>query len=156
MRNNNCFFTSSLQNIFFYVQHKKETHTVSEVDKMLILGWTIPLRTVHWKALWDPKIVILWHCCKKTFLEPLFVRVVQITHYCLNWFCILLKLYTCIMICIYTILMVINEASMIINLTSQASLSGLLTSYVLKNPKVFHLSSLSNQFKVRVHQEMKL
>ncbi len=35
----NCLITSILQNIFFNVHHKKETHD----DKIFIFGWTIPL-----------------------------------------------------------------------------------------------------------------
>ncbi len=45
MGTNNCLITSILQNILFYVQHKKETHTGLEQHehKYLIVGWAIPL-----------------------------------------------------------------------------------------------------------------
>ncbi len=45
MGTNNCLITSILQNILFYVQHKKETHTGLEQHEheYLIVGWAIPL-----------------------------------------------------------------------------------------------------------------
>ncbi len=49
----NYLMTNSLQNIFFYVQHKKETY-----NNIFIFGWTIPLmilcRFVSWfmKMIW--------------------------------------------------------------------------------------------------------
>ncbi len=45
MGTNNCLIASILQNILFYVQHKKETHTGLEQHEheYLIVGWAIPL-----------------------------------------------------------------------------------------------------------------
>ncbi len=66
----NCLITSILQNIFFYVQHKKETHTGlewhegEEIMTIFILGWTIPLR----QFLVKNEIAIqqnYWHLLKK-------------------------------------------------------------------------------------------
>ncbi len=44
----NCLITSIVQNILFYVQHKKETYTGLERHEgeqiKFIFGWTIPLK----------------------------------------------------------------------------------------------------------------
>ncbi len=60
MGTTNCLITSILQNIFFCVQHKKETHGglgllegEENYDSIFILGWTIPLSTDAHIALFN-------------------------------------------------------------------------------------------------------
>ncbi len=42
MASSNCLVTNILQNIFFCVLQKKETHT-GEYDRIFIFVWAIPL-----------------------------------------------------------------------------------------------------------------
>ncbi len=51
---------------FFIVEkgYFRELKCSSHTNEMVIL------RTVHWKVLCGTKMVLLWHCCKNTYLEP--------------------------------------------------------------------------------------